>query len=149
MPRPPAKAQSIAQRLTEDINAGEHRPGAWLPSERELAERYSAGRATVRHALRLMAEQHVIVLIPDRGAKVLAPTAPPLDADQLLRDGHDIILTFTAGQGGRVNVTVRDAGGSTVATGVGLTFLQAMTSLAPGPGTSSGRPVAEDSPEVS
>ncbi|WP_433444529.1 winged helix-turn-helix domain-containing protein [Nonomuraea sp. CA-141351] len=148
MPRPPAKAQSIALRLTEDIKSGEYRPGTWLPSERELAQRHSAGRATVRHALRLMAEQHVIILVPDRGAKVLDP-ARPLDADQLLRDGHDITLTFSTGQGGRINATARDTDGHTVATGTGLTFLQAMTSLTPHPGTTPGRPVAEDSPKVS
>ena len=67
----------------------------------------------------------------------------------MLRDGHAITLTYTAGLDGRVNATARDTDGHTVATVAGLTFLQAMTTLAPCPETNPGRLDAEGSPEVS
>ena len=37
-------ANLIARRLAADVHAGVYRPGEMLPSERDLCERFSAGR---------------------------------------------------------------------------------------------------------
>ena len=60
MPRPPAKAQSLADTLGTKITEGAYPPGTWLPSERELAEEHQVDRSTVRRTLRILAERGLI-----------------------------------------------------------------------------------------
>ncbi|TDD87538.1 GntR family transcriptional regulator [Actinomadura rubrisoli] len=72
MPRPPAKAQAITSALAARIVEGELDPGAWLPSERELAREYGADRSTVRRALRMLAEHGLVQLRHGAGAQVRA-----------------------------------------------------------------------------
>ncbi|TDD66958.1 GntR family transcriptional regulator [Actinomadura darangshiensis] len=74
MPRPPAKAQAISNALAARIVEGELDPGAWLPSERELARAYDADRSTVRRALRILADQGLVHLRHNAGTQVR--TAP-------------------------------------------------------------------------
>ncbi len=42
--------QAVARRLADDIREGVYRPGARLPGERELAERFGVSRVTIREA---------------------------------------------------------------------------------------------------
>ncbi|TYB49105.1 GntR family transcriptional regulator [Actinomadura chibensis] len=70
MPRPPTKAQAITNALAARIVEGDLDPGAWLPSERELAREYGADRSTVRRALRMLAEQGLVQLRHGAGAQV-------------------------------------------------------------------------------
>ncbi len=60
MPRPPAKAQSLADALAVRIADGGFLPGSWLPPERELSQEYDADRSTVRRALRILGERGVV-----------------------------------------------------------------------------------------
>jgi GntR family transcriptional regulator len=43
--------QQIADNILEQIQTGELQPGARLPSEHDLSQRYNVGRNTIRHAL--------------------------------------------------------------------------------------------------
>jgi GntR family transcriptional regulator len=70
MPRPPAKAQCLADALAERIAAGRFAAGSWLPSERELAQEYDADRSTVRRALRILGERGIVTLASGTGAQV-------------------------------------------------------------------------------
>jgi GntR family transcriptional regulator len=72
MPRPPAKAQRLADTLGATITEGAYPPGMWLPSERELAEEHQVDRSTVRRALRILAERGLVILAPGTGAQVRA-----------------------------------------------------------------------------
>lgn len=54
-------------QLGELIREGEFRPGDRLPSERELAQRMSVSRATVREGLRVMASYGLVVVRPGAG----------------------------------------------------------------------------------
>jgi len=83
MPRPPTKAQRIADALMTQIADGEPQPGSWLPSERELSEANAVDRSTVRRALRMLQEQGVVRLHEGTGAEVLR-TAP------VRRDAADV-----------------------------------------------------------
>jgi GntR family transcriptional repressor for pyruvate dehydrogenase complex len=47
-------ALSIAQRIVDDITEGDLPPGTKLASERDMLERFSAGRGTLREALRFL-----------------------------------------------------------------------------------------------
>jgi GntR family transcriptional regulator len=72
MPRPPAKAQSLADTLGAKITEGVYPPGTWLPSERELTEEHQVDRSTVRRALRILAERGLVILASGTGAQVRA-----------------------------------------------------------------------------
>lgn len=76
MPRPPAKAQSLADLLGARINERLYPPGTWLPSEREIAEEHRVDRSTVRRALGILAERHLVNLAAGTGAQVPAPGSP-------------------------------------------------------------------------
>ncbi|MCU0771712.1 MAG: GntR family transcriptional regulator [Verrucomicrobia bacterium] len=50
----------VAARLREEILAGQRAPGERLAGERELCEEYRVSRITLRHALRLLAEEGLL-----------------------------------------------------------------------------------------
>ena len=70
MPRPPAKAQSLADELAVKIACGSDVAGSWLPSERDLAQEYGVDRSTVRRALRILGERGIIRVASGIGAQV-------------------------------------------------------------------------------
>ncbi|MEO1639834.1 MAG: phosphonate metabolism transcriptional regulator PhnF [Pseudomonadota bacterium] len=60
--------KAIADILRRDIVSGHYRQGDKLPTEAALAARFSVNRHTVRHALRVLAEEGMV--LPRRGAGV-------------------------------------------------------------------------------
>ena len=52
--------QAISQALRDDITDGRYQPGAKLPTESKLADRFGVNRHTVRHALKSVAEDGLI-----------------------------------------------------------------------------------------
>ncbi|HYV16520.1 MAG TPA: FCD domain-containing protein [Conexibacter sp.] len=58
---------AVADVLRRRIALGTYPPGARLPSERELAEALSVGRMTVRRAVRLLGEEHLLATSRGRG----------------------------------------------------------------------------------
>jgi GntR family transcriptional regulator len=83
VPRPPAKAQALAQTLAREITDGERADGSWLPSERELSLSHEVDRSTVRRALRLLEDQGLLALRAGMGAQVREP-------ERLARDTGDV-----------------------------------------------------------
>ncbi|WP_078857070.1 GntR family transcriptional regulator [Streptomyces sp. NBRC 109706] len=75
-------SRHIADELRRAIADGELSPGDKLPSERELAEKYKTARNTAREAIRLLAEQGLVVTQQGRGAFVR-------EAQRLFRFGSD------------------------------------------------------------
>ncbi|MFI0737899.1 GntR family transcriptional regulator [Streptomyces sp. NPDC021100] len=71
-PQPPA-SRRIAEALRTAIESGQLSPGDKLPSERALAEQYSAARNTAREAIRLLAEQGLVTARHGRGVFVREP----------------------------------------------------------------------------
>ena len=58
------KHEEIADTLAEEILAGQYRPGERLPSERDLAGRFSANRGAVREAMKLLAHLGLATIAP-------------------------------------------------------------------------------------
>lgn len=81
MAKPPVKAQQLAGELEERIRSGEWKPGDWLPSERQLAEAYNAGRSTVRQAVEMLAAAGLVEPVAGSGARVRAASSAPLVLD--------------------------------------------------------------------
>src|SRR5260370_32623643 len=69
-PRPPYR--QIADQLRAAIYAQELPPGAQLPSERELVQRFGTAPQTVRQALNVLKGEGLIIGRPARAAFVRA-----------------------------------------------------------------------------
>jgi DNA-binding GntR family transcriptional regulator len=57
----------VTRVIAEDVASGRLQPGDRLESERALAERLGVSRVTVRNALRILAQDGLIVSAPGRG----------------------------------------------------------------------------------
>lgn len=100
-------ARSIAQEIADDlrtaIQSGELPPGALLPSEREMIERYDVSKTTVAKAIAILRSAGLVVTTPGRG--VFVPKRPPVRRISSERyradaDPQDTPSTsFTADQG--------------------------------------------------
>ncbi|MCQ4162730.1 GntR family transcriptional regulator [Roseomonas sp. GC11] len=73
----PTLAETIRLGLAEEIQAGRLPPGAEI-DETALAERFGASRTPVREALRELAAQGLVEIIPRRGARVARVTLEQL-----------------------------------------------------------------------
>ena len=65
------KHENIANILTDEILSGRYRPGDRLPSEREMATRFSANRGAVREAMSRLSQLGVAAI--HRGGARVAP----------------------------------------------------------------------------
>ena len=66
-------AAEVTERLRHQIQEGLWSPGEWL-REARLCEEFGVGRSIVRHALRNLADDGLVVLEPNRGASVTVTT---------------------------------------------------------------------------
>jgi len=62
--------KEVREQLTRSLVAGEWRPGAMLPSEPKLAERYKVGISTIRAAVRELEFANVLVRAQGKGTFV-------------------------------------------------------------------------------
>lgn len=74
--------RQIADHLRRDIESGAIAPGAPLPSEAELCERYDSARGTIRQAVSLLRNEGLVM--SERGRGTFARERPPVR-----RLGHD------------------------------------------------------------
>jgi DNA-binding FadR family transcriptional regulator len=87
-------SQAVGEELLTAIREGRLRPGERLPPERELMERFSVGRNTIREAVQSLAAMGVLDVRPGRGTMVLStPKESALDAVTLaaLLDGQTVL----------------------------------------------------------
>jgi DNA-binding GntR family transcriptional regulator len=70
-------ADEIAFRLQAAILDGSYPPGTHLLQD-ELCTRFGVSRTPVREALRKLQAQHLVVVVPNRGAKVRVPSRDEL-----------------------------------------------------------------------
>jgi DNA-binding GntR family transcriptional regulator len=66
--------QQVAERLRDRITEGTLPPGAKL-NERELSEQLAVSRTPLREALRMLAAEGLVALLPNRGAVVVQMSA--------------------------------------------------------------------------
>lgn len=65
--------RQIAELIREKIEKGEYRFGQFIPSERELAQKYGVNRMTIRKALSLLIEAGLLLPKPGKGTYVNRP----------------------------------------------------------------------------
>lgn len=68
------KYHKLAERLRSEIDLGIRAPGKQIPTEEELAVRYSLSRNTVRQALRLLVDQGYLTRVQGSGTYVAEKT---------------------------------------------------------------------------
>ncbi len=62
--------RQIAAILRAKIESGEYAPGDKLPSEPRLQQEHGFARDTIRHAIKLLREENLVVTLPGRGTFV-------------------------------------------------------------------------------
>ena len=60
----------IAAILRGEIERGGYAPGRPVPSETQLMQRYEVARLTARKAVRVLADEGLVEVVPGRGAYV-------------------------------------------------------------------------------
>src|SRR6266567_9358403 len=65
----------VVRALKDEIVRGVHPVGSQLPTEEELCQRFSVSRYTVREALRLLREDHLVSSRKGAGTTVVPPRA--------------------------------------------------------------------------
>lgn len=62
--------QQIAAILRSEIERGVYPPGRPVPSETQLMQRFEVARLTARKAVRVLAGEGLVEVVPGRGAYV-------------------------------------------------------------------------------
>ncbi|GAU66641.1 putative GntR family transcriptional regulator [Streptomyces sp. NBRC 110611] len=70
----------IAGVLRARIQRGDWQPMRPLPGEQRLADEFGVARMTARKAVRVLADEGTVFVVPQRGAFVSAPGNPAPDA---------------------------------------------------------------------
>ena len=84
------------ERLGSAIKLGLYEPGAQLPTERRIAEIMKVSRATVREAIRLLAEQGVLVVKRGRsGGTFISKDLASAEVLSIRRRIHDMGFTLS------------------------------------------------------
>lgn len=102
--RPATIAATATDRVYQGIYRAmlEHRlaPGAWLREE-ELADTFGVSRTVVRQALQRLAQEHLIELLHNRGARVSQPSRQ--DAAHVLEARRVVECEIARRLGGRIS----------------------------------------------
>ena len=62
--------QQIAAILRGEIERGTYAPGRPIPSETQLVQRFEVARLTARKAVRVLADEGLVEVVPGRGVYV-------------------------------------------------------------------------------
>ena len=65
------KYVELFRMLKDDIASGKYPPGSYLPTETELMETYQMSKTTVRHAVKLLKDRHLVEVRQGAGTKIL------------------------------------------------------------------------------
>lgn len=85
---------ALADRLKEMILSGDYAIGMRLPPERELSERFSVSRQTVRAALRLLREERIVTSRQGAGTVVATPRSS--EAFRLAANSIDDLVAYAS-----------------------------------------------------
>lgn len=118
--RAPRLSDEVARQLAAAIRTGEFAPGARLPSEKELAERFDVSRMVVREAMSRLKSDELIDTRQGLGAFVAAEPGRGLfrlEPDPAaVKDLHDIFQLRVAVEGAAAGLAAVRASRSELAT---------------------------------
>ena len=70
----------LAEKLGQQILAGEYQAGSILPGEMDLAEQFGVSRTAVREAVKMLAAKGMLLPRPRIGTRVMPPARKRLPA---------------------------------------------------------------------
>ncbi|WP_157996117.1 GntR family transcriptional regulator [Thermomonospora amylolytica] len=70
-------SRRIAAAIRKEIESGTRRPGAPLPSYRELSQQHGVSKSTAQTAVQILADEGLVIIRPASGAYVRDPVAAP------------------------------------------------------------------------
>jgi DNA-binding GntR family transcriptional regulator len=91
----PSRYEQIMRTISEDIASGRVGVGERLPTEQELSSMYSAGRHTIREAIRGLVELGMVERRPRVGTRVIS-AEPVVSYRWLPASGEDIVTNMKA-----------------------------------------------------
>ncbi|MET9645579.1 GntR family transcriptional regulator [Streptomyces syringium] len=92
--RPGALYQQVAAAIRDAILSGEFAPGAPLPSEAQLIERYQVSRPTVRNAVAALRAEGLVNVQHGKGSFVRTSGLPPVTVERrITRSGSGSFIT--------------------------------------------------------
>jgi DNA-binding GntR family transcriptional regulator len=94
-PMPDLAADQVYQGIINMIAAREFRPGQRLPAA-VLAQRLGVSRTPVREALKRLAEQGIVSVIPNIGARLAAPTRDEVEHAYEVRTHLEVLAARNA-----------------------------------------------------
>src|SRR5262245_16791274 len=103
---PRSLTHALIERLTEQITAGELKPGAQLPTEQELIAATGVSRTVVREAVAALRAEGLVITRQGVGAFVADTPRRPFRIDGALQSLHDVIEVMEL----RTGVEVEAAG---------------------------------------
>lgn len=86
--------KQVYQELKEQIQARQYDFGDLLPSEREIGETYRVDRTTVRKALQLLVEEHLVEKRAGKGTVIIWKEAPADSSPASLKNQNAAIAFF-------------------------------------------------------
>jgi GntR family transcriptional repressor for pyruvate dehydrogenase complex len=95
--QPPTTFEETVERLGTAIRLGLLQPGSRLPAERDLADRLSISRSTLRQALTTLVQSGHLVSLRGRAGGTFVAERPPMGQDvaaQVLGDGARAVLDY-------------------------------------------------------
>lgn len=88
-------SRMVTDKITEALANGQLKPGDYLPSENQLAERLNVGKSSVREATKMLEAVGVIEIIKGHGCRVRTD----IDADALNPLAYQLILQSNTNHG--------------------------------------------------
>ena len=85
----------VVRALKDEIVRGVHPVGSQLPTEEELCQRFSVSRYTIREALRLLREDHLVSSRKGAGTTVVPPRASDSYVHEVM--SFNDLVTFATG----------------------------------------------------
>ncbi len=100
------KYLEVYQRLKADILSRKYPLGTLLPTENELVEMFGVSKITVRHAVQLLREEHLVNVQQGRGAEVILPQTGIEHSSHHYRNATSISVRYRADSLGEFRVSV-------------------------------------------
>src|SRR5215510_10871151 len=109
----------VQHTISQRIDRGEYAPGAQLPFENELSRELGVSRVTVREALRVLAQENILIKVQGRGTFVAnhPNVAQPRNFTGYLEDLYDQLDRVSVKQIDIGRIPVSDDVRSTLALG--------------------------------
>jgi GntR family transcriptional regulator, transcriptional repressor for pyruvate dehydrogenase complex len=84
--------EAIAREIHASILTGEFQPGARMPDEGELAERFAVGRSTIREALRVLGGRGYVRIASGAGGGAFVNAGDPVEIGRGFADDLEFLM---------------------------------------------------------